>query len=196
MIIEKQNTLQPLLFVFAGPNGSGKTTVKRGCTGLPEIYINADDIKKQQGLTDLGAAQEADRQRNKALDDRTSFAFETVLSTDRSLNLMQKAKGLGYSIHCIYVLTCNVSINIMRVKARTMRGGHDVPPEKVRSRYEKALKLLPRIVAVCDRLTIYDNSSETPVPIFIKDDNRMEIIPCMDWDEASITELLFPNSAG
>jgi len=182
---------QPLLFVFAGPNGSGKTTIKRGLSGLPDHYINADDIKVQLGLSDLEAAQEAERQRIEALESMRSFSFETVLSTDRNLSLMQKAKRSGYVVQCIYVLTCNVNINVARVKARALRGGHDVPEEKVRSRYEKALKLLPQVVAVCDWIAIYDNSTSTPAPIFLKDGTEMQIIPCEDWSKDQISNLLF-----
>ena len=45
----------PVLLVFAGPNGSGKSTVTRHLP-MSGVYINADDIKKDYGLTDLNAA--------------------------------------------------------------------------------------------------------------------------------------------
>lgn len=195
-MIEKDNKEKPLLFVFAGPNGSGKTTLKRSLHDLPGIYINADDIKIQRGLSDLEAAQEAERQRNEALNGMQSFSFETVLSTERNLLLMQKAKQLGYVVQCIYVLTCNASINVARVKARRISGGHDVPEETIRLRYERALKLLPRVVPVCDWLAIYDNSTSTPAPIFFKDGTSMHILPCEDWGEEQISQLLFPDTDG
>ena len=186
----------PLLFVFAGPNGSGKTTIKRGLSGLPDHYINADDIKVQLKLSDLEAAQEAERQRIEALERMRSFSFETVLSTERNLLLMQQAQRLGYVVRCIYVLTCNVNINVARVKARTLRGGHDVPEEKVRYRYERALRLLPQVVSTCDWIAIYDNSTSTPAPIFLKDGTTMQIFPCDDWSEKQISSLLFPEADG
>lgn len=48
-----------VILVFAGPNGSGKTTVMRG---LPAFgtYVNADDLKREHGLTDLEAARQAE----------------------------------------------------------------------------------------------------------------------------------------
>src|SRR5690554_1670157 len=122
---------RPLLLVFAGPNGSGKTTVSRG---LPVLgtYVNADDLKKSYGLTDLEAAQQAEALRRELLNMGADFSFETVLSTDRNLLFMQKAKAKGYEVQCIYVLTCDANINVARVKARYAAGGHDVPEEKVR----------------------------------------------------------------
>jgi len=106
---------KPIVLVFAGPNGSGKTTVTRG---LPTFgtYVNADDIKAAHNLTDLEAAQQAELLRNALLDKRADFSFETVLSTERNLLLLEKAKSLGYEIQCVYVLTCNENINVARVK--------------------------------------------------------------------------------
>ena len=89
------------------------------------------------------------------------------MSTDRNLNLLKKAKENGYFIRCIYVLTCDPNINVLRVQSRKMSGGHDVPKEKILSRYSKALKLLPDLIEVCDICHIYDNSIE-PIRIFKK----------------------------
>ena len=61
------------------------------------------------------------------------------------MDLLKRAKENGYFIRCIYVLTCDPSINILRIKSRVADGGHDVPPEKVISRYGKALKLVPHL---------------------------------------------------
>ncbi len=95
---------KPVLIVFAGPNGSGKTTVAHG---LPVFgtYINADDLKKEYSLTDMEAAQQAEALRNELLNRGIDFSFETVLSTERNLLIMQKAKDCGYEVQCIYVLT-------------------------------------------------------------------------------------------
>lgn len=90
-----------------------------------------------------------------------------MLSTDRNLKLLQKAKEAGYFIRVIYVLTSNPDINVSRVKARVASGGHNVPEEKIRSRYEKALKLIPEVIKVSDIFHIYDNTQE-PFRIFKK----------------------------
>ena len=93
--------------------------------------------------------------------------YETVMSTDRNLLLLQKAKEQGYFVRGIYVLTANADINVARVTAREALGGHGVPEDKVRLRYERALKLIPQLVNVCDILHIYDNTTE-PFRIFKK----------------------------
>jgi len=139
------NMSRPVVLVFAGPNGSGKSTIARMVPHYG-VYINADDLKKEYSLTDLEAAQKADELRNKLLDEKADFTFETVLSTDRNLHLLQRAKESGYEIQCIYVLTCNADINVARIRSRVLEGGHDVPEDKIRSRYVKTLELLPQVI--------------------------------------------------
>ena len=156
----------PEVVVFAGPNGSGKSTITR-MAKIGGEYINADDIKRTTLCTDLEAAIKAEELRERMLVDRKDFTFETVLSTDRNLLLLQRAKEKGYFIRGIYVLTCNADINVARVNAREALGGHGVPEEKIRSRYDKALALIPKFVEICDILHIYDNTQE-PFRIFKK----------------------------
>ena len=179
---------KPRIFVFAGPNGSGKTTVWRS---LPTFgaYINADDLKKEYGLSDLEAAQQAEALRNMLLNLGKDFSFETVLSTERNLLLLEKAKANGYEIVCIYVLTCDENINVARVKARHMAGGHDVPEDKIRSRYHRALALLPRLIALSDKILIYDNS-DYPRLIFSKEHGHSNIFPNHHWPEPVLRKLL------
>jgi predicted ABC-type ATPase len=186
--MENNPSSNPVLLVFAGPNGSGKSTVARR---LPVLgtYINADDIKKDYGLTDLEAAQQAELLRNTLLENRQSFSFETVLSTDRNLLLMKKAKELGYEVQCIYVLTSNENINVARVRMRETMGGHNVPEDKIRSRYHKALALLPEVIAASNKILVYDNTDE-PTLIFRKEGLSAETTSSKYWSVAELSKLL------
>lgn len=166
---ENNAVILPEVMFFAGPNGSGKTTITRMAKTVGD-YINADDIKRTTLCSDLEAAVKAEELREKMLEDKKDFTFETVLSTDRNLLLLRKAKKHGYFIRGIYVLTANPDINVARVNAREAFGGHGVPQEKIRSRYTKALSLIPQLVDVCDVLHIYDNTQE-PFRIFKKRKN-------------------------
>ena len=78
------------------------------------------------------------------------FCFETVLSTERNLKLLKRAKEKGYFIRCYYILTADSMINVWRVKARVESGGHDVPEEKVIARYDRALALVKDVIKACD----------------------------------------------
>ena len=177
----------PEVIVFAGPNGSGKTTI----TGMAKTvgeYINADDIKRTTLCTDIEAAQKAEELREKMILEKKDFTFETVLSTDRNLLLLKKAKEQGYFVRCIYVLTANADINVARVSARQAIGGHGVPEDKIRSRYSKALALIPQLVEVCDILHVYDNTKD-PFRIFKKRKDVYFHWENKYWDFEKISDL-------
>ena len=179
----------PEVIVFAGPNGSGKSTITRMAKTVGE-YINADDIKRTTLCTDLEAAVKAEELRESMIERRKNFTFETVLSTERNLLLLRKAKENGYFIRGIYVLTANADINVARVNAREALGGHGVPEEKVRMRYKKALALIPQLVETCDILHIYDNTTE-PFRIFKK---RKEIY--YKWSNNFWSDIDIENLSG
>lgn len=182
-----QQTKKPEIIVFAGPNGSGKSTVTK-LAKIIEPYINADEIKRTNYCTDLEAAQFAEKMRENCVANRQSFTFETVLSTERNLNLLKKAKENGYFIRCIYVLTSNPDINVSRVESRTANGGHTVPEDKIRSRYSKALALIPKLLEVCDIMHIYDNST-LPFRIFKKRKDEYFFWANDEWSEEKIRTL-------
>ena len=182
------NMSRPIVLVFAGPNGSGKSTVARF---IPHhgVYVNADDLKTEYALTDIEAAQKAEMLRNKLVKKKSDITFETVLSTKRNYLLLQKARKNSYEIQCIYVLTCNADINIARVRGRVREGGHDVPENKIRSRYVKALKLLPQIIDICDKMLIFDNSI-MPSLVFKKDESGINYFPTDIWPIEKLHKLL------
>lgn len=84
----------------------------------------------------MDAAIKAEELREKALSEKSNFTFETVLSTERNLLLLKRAKEQGYFIKCIYELTADPMINVMRVKSRFAAGGHDVPQDKIISSFK------------------------------------------------------------
>ena len=149
---------------------------------LPSHYINADDMMvrsiRKMNIQELSmeeinkanmeAATFADQLRQDALLQGKSFTTETVLSTPAKINLMRQAKERGYLVHLWYVLTQNPVINIYRVSDRVLKGGHDVPADKIETRYAKALALLPTAINVADSAVVIDNSSERPALIQTK----------------------------
>ena len=84
--MSKKNRL-PEIIIFAGPNGSGKTTITRMARTIG-VYINADDIKRSSLCSDLEAAVKAEELREEMIEKGEDFTFETVLSTDRNLKLL------------------------------------------------------------------------------------------------------------
>ena len=179
---------KPTVLVFAGPNGSGKSTITSG-RPIVGIYVNADDIKRHRGSSDLEAAQEAELLRESFLKSRKDFTFETVLSTERNLILLENAKISGYHIESVFVLTADPELNVRRVKARVLKGGHDVPEDKIRSRYKKSLQMLKRLVTLSDECIVVDNT-DRPEIIYKKDDFGEVYLSNDFWNESDIKALI------
>jgi predicted ABC-type ATPase len=179
---------KPEIIVFAGPNGSGKSTITT-MAKIIEPYINADNIKASIQCSDLEAAKRATALRENQVLHMKSFTFETVLSTTRNLKLLEKAKENGFFIRCIYILTVDPEVNVLRVRSRVASGGHDVPKDVIRKRYDKALQLLPELIKICDVCHIYDNTKE-PFRIFKKRKNEFFFWESNLWKKEKILKLV------
>lgn len=181
---------KPLLVVFAGPNGSGKSTIVEHF-GVLESYTNADDVVSSTEMTNYEAAQYVYNRRNKYLDELKNFSFETVLSSDYSMDIIRKAHRNGYFIKCIFVLTLSPKLNALRIKARVEQGGHNVPEEKIYSRYDKSLSNIKELVKICDILHIYDNTGDEPRRIFRKHkEEDYKVFPNEFWSQERILDLV------
>ena len=153
----------PTLYVLAGPNGSGESTLAAQLLAAvatpPARWINADEIALRMRAetcddTDksLAAAIEADRLRNAALDAGQDLITETVMSDDRWVLFFEQAKARGYRIALYFVTTCDPAINVARVRTRVALGGHAVSEDRIRSRYAKVMeRVLPRVLLLRTR---------------------------------------------
>lgn len=150
------------IFVFAGPNGSGKSSVidaylSQGICPLP--YICPDEIVKKAKKTEprkseydlyMKAMTLVDSMRKEYVISGQSFTFETVFSNMEKLKFLRFAKAHGFHIVVTYATTSDPSINIRRVRRRVSEGGHDVPEDKIKSRYERSMALMAEVVAFAD----------------------------------------------
>ncbi len=181
------------IMVFAGPNGSGKSTIT-GAIPSRGLYINADEIQRRFQCSALEAAQNAEKSREYCLKHSMDFTIETVLSTPRNIDLLCRAKEQGYYIICIFVLTCHPDINVQRVASRVARGGHDVPEEKIRSRYVRSLRNLSLLPELCNELYVFDNSAPREIGgpsliiRFVQGD--MELLPSSSWNMEMLEALI------
>ncbi|QFJ53932.1 hypothetical protein FXF36_03145 [Pseudobutyrivibrio xylanivorans] len=103
---------------------------------------------------------------------------------------MEKAKGEGYFIKGVFVLTSNPEINVARIKSRVAGGGHDVEKNKIISRYWKSLNNINTLLNICDILHVYDNSGDKPVRIIRKHKDELSIFPNGLWDEQRIFHIM------
>lgn len=90
-----------------------------------------------------------------------TFTIETVMSHESKLDFMRAARECGYRIYLYYISTSSPEINVGRVATRVMRGGHNVPEDKIKSRYERSLRNLHEAILLSDRAYIFDNSESS-----------------------------------
>lgn len=86
------------------------------------------------------------------------ITIETVMSDISKLDYFQSAIENGYRIYLYYISTKSPEINIQRVYARQLEGGHSVPEEKISSRYNRSLENILGVLKVCHRAYFFDNS--------------------------------------
>lgn len=88
-----------------------------------------------------------------------SYSFETVLSHQGKLEEIKLAKKNGFKIYLYFICLVDVAINISRIANRVEKGGHHVPSDKVISRYGRTLDNMIKLLELCDKVYLFDNSS-------------------------------------
>ena len=157
----------PRLYIISGCNGAGKTTASY--TILPEMlncheYVNSDEFAKSLSPFDPSAASiTASRYMLMKIkfmfDHRLDFCIETTLATRSLLKMVEEAKGNGYTVTVIYLWLNSPELAIQRVRARVSTGGHNIPEETIRRRYQKGLEYFFKDYRLlCDRWILADNS--------------------------------------
>jgi predicted ABC-type ATPase len=157
----------PNLIIVAGPNGAGKTTVAAdilvGALAVHE-FVNADIIAK--GLSSFqpeSVAFDAGRimlQRLHHLSEqRADVAFETTLASRTFAPWIKTLTPTGYEFHLLFFWLPSAGMAVARVRRRVLEGGHHVPEETIRRRYEAGLRNFFRIYRpLAASWRFYDNS--------------------------------------
>jgi predicted ABC-type ATPase len=162
-------TISPGVVVLGGPNGAGKSTAAprllRGSLRVEE-FVNADTLA--QGLSAFrpqDVALEAGRITLARLDSlesqRESFAFESTLASHALVRRLRRLKKRGYSVHIVYLWLPTVDLALARVAERVRTGGHDVPAETVRRRFDRGRRNFFTLYGLADTWRLYDASAIT-----------------------------------
>ena len=160
------------IIIIAGPNGAGKTTFAREFlpkdAGCP-TFINADMIAA--GLAPFSPETAAVRAGRLMLEEMArharsgnNFAFETTLAGRGYVRLIRQWQATGYRVKLIFLALNHPDEAIARVAERVQQGGHDVPEETIRRRFDLGLANFHQLYApLVDAWALYDNSSVEPV---------------------------------
>lgn len=187
------STRPPRIYVLAGVNGAGKSSIG-GATFRQEggDYYNPDEVARRlmaadPTLTEMDANsaawQQGVRLLRRAIEERLDFAFETTLGANTIPRLLTQAASEGFEISIWYVGLSSPELHIERVQARVRRGGHDIAAEHIHRRYDSSrlnlIELLPYLTA----LRVFDNSEnadpaagKTPKPKLVLHLERGKIL--------------------
>jgi predicted ABC-type ATPase len=189
LILESKGSQGPVLFIVAGPNGCGKSSIYgrndiAGFDGTVWI-INPDllttRIREAEGL-DLQAANLAAVQRIEAwldtsIEAHQTIGVETVLSSSKYRRLVTKAQKYGIEVRFIYVIVRDAELQLERIRTRVAKGLHDVPEDKVRSRRTRSIIQMLWFIDNVDSWWMFDNSGA-----------EMQMIGYGDRETSSISE--------
>ena len=162
------------ILIIAGPNGAGKTTFatefltnEAGCP----TFVNADLIAA--GLNPFQPARSALQAGRLMLDmidtyvgRGESFAFETTLSGRGYARMILGWQARGYRVNLFFLRLPTPEMALARVRSRVAEGGHDVPEEVVRRRFEAGWRNFREVyMELVDEWALYDASGSVPVVI-------------------------------
>ena len=180
----------PHLIIIAGCNGSGKTTSAPAL--LKEAldlnnFVNADTIA--QGLCAFQPEKMAIQAGRIMLDQihalairQEDFSFETTLASRTFSTWIPKLKEQGYQFHLIFLWLQSPELAISRVKERVKLGGHHIPTETIKRRYEAGLRNFFNLYTpLTDSWQLYNNSDAK--------------IPSLIASQKGNTELIISNQA-
>jgi len=152
---------RPTIVAIAGPNGAGKSTFFHAHLALAALrFVNADELARELELDASDAAALANRLRQSLLEQRESFIFETVLSdpVGDKVEFLSRAAAQGYTVVMCFIGIADPGLSEERVAMRVLQGGHDVPADKLSSRFPRTMQNLARAIQRLPHVLVFDNS--------------------------------------
>lgn len=137
--------------------------LKSSSLGISQIGIDQREnclICQNQTVTPYSAAYASAFIRWSLVHAGKSFSMETVMSHPSKIQEIRNCNELGYKTYLYFVCTDDPIINIDRVESRVRKGGHNVDPIKIASRYQSTLQLLKEAVSITYRSYLFDNSGQ------------------------------------
>ncbi|MPQ69999.1 MULTISPECIES: AAA family ATPase [unclassified Pseudomonas] len=172
---------RPYIFVLAGVNGAGKSSVGGALLAEHGLdWFNPDSFARElvgsQGIDPAQAnalAWEHGRSLlETALLQGRNYAFETTLGGNTIARLLAQAART----HDVVMLFCGLSSaeqHLQRVRFRVSVGGHDIAEKKIRERWVSSRANLVSLMPLLAHLQVFDNSADVlpgediPDPVLI-----------------------------
>ncbi|HEX2168600.1 MAG TPA: hypothetical protein VHG09_15295, partial [Longimicrobiales bacterium] len=97
---------------------------------------------------------------NRTINERLQFAFETTLGGSTMTGLLMRAANVGIPVHVWYAGLESADQHVERVRSRAQHGGHDIPEQRIRERYDSSRRNLIALLPYLTELKLYDNSRD------------------------------------
>jgi predicted ABC-type ATPase len=154
------------IVVLAGVNGAGKSSVGGAALqSLGGAFYDPDEAARVYRRRGLSAEEASSRawhrgriQLERAIREGLNYAFETTLGGATMTRLLLEAVAQGSAVRIWYVGLSTPELHIRRVAERAERGGHPIPGEKIRERWDSSRRNLIRLLHRVTEVVMYDNS--------------------------------------
>ncbi len=150
----------PILVALAGPNGAGKTTFYHAHLKPAGLrFLNADAVARELDIDAYEAAGVIAKLRQELVSQEESFVLETVFSdpVGDKLRFLKAAAQSGYTVVLCFIGISGPETSEQRVAMRVSQGGHDVPSDKLVSRFPRTLANLRAAIRELPCVLIFDN---------------------------------------
>jgi predicted ABC-type ATPase len=164
---EQQPTAR--IVVLGGVNGAGKSSLGGAfIRAAGQDYFNPDEtamsIRDSTGCSQEEANslawQEGKRRLESAIHGRYNHAFESTLAGNTIPALLAEAAGAGIEVFVWFIGLSSPEQHIARVRARVAAGGHDIPEETIRRRWDASRRNVIALMPHLTELRVFDNSVE------------------------------------
>ncbi|HEX7342507.1 MAG TPA: hypothetical protein VF269_09575 [Rhodanobacteraceae bacterium] len=158
-----------MILVAAGTNGAGKSSIIQPfIESQGGAYYNPDEFAGKLVVHGMPAAEananawaRGHAQLCKAAETGTAFAFETTLGGHSIAFQLMRALAFERHVVILYVGLASPELHLQRIRERVARGGHDIPEDKVRQRYDASRRNLLAFIGTRASIRVWDNSTQT-----------------------------------
>ena len=192
---------KPVIHVLSGVNGAGKSSIGESEFRNEGLSVfNPDTIAQQirdlhpdisLTVANAHAWQIGKSLLEQAIAGGQDYRFETTLGGRTIAQLLEKAARSGHRLQVWFCGLASIDLHIRRVRSRVAHGGHDIPVEKIRERWNRSRENLIRLLPLIDHLRVYDNSQEAdpiagrqPQPVLLLEMQRGKITAPADLSNA------------
>lgn len=176
--------------IIAGVNGSGKSSLTGALKAERKdlgCIIDVDKISAAMGGNPLAGGKAAIDKINECMGRGVSFTQETTLSGVRTEHTIKEAKERGYYIRLYYIGISSAEESIKRIENRVAKGGHNIPSDDVKRRFQSRFSSLTKVLPYCDEVVLFDNENGF---IEVAEYVNGELIPKGDYRPDWLVELM------